>query len=177
MQRIPDLYKHMLAVSYQLEVALEVLAMAAALGRTPVFPKMWCWCDFDWYAVVLDGCAMGGRPGTSGADLFEMPFECPLDVLMDAAALYRHSGAYRQQRFLEHRRTPPALAQSREPVLVVDGGDEALMRERQRMVRGRHTRDAVAFAACRLLCCRGRRRWKRSCDDLGRCAAAACRRV
>lgn len=153
MQRIPDLYKHMLAVSYQLEVALEVLAMAVALGRTPVLPKLWCWCDFDWYAVVLDGCAMGGRPGTSGADLFEMPFECPLDVLMDAAALYRRSGEYRQQRFLDHRRTPPALTRSREPVLVIDGGDEALIRERQRMVRGR-SRDAGACAVYWLLFCR-----------------------
>eukprot|EP00892_Ulva_mutabilis_P003418 jgi/Ulvmu1/1448/UM011_0178.1 len=131
---IPDLYKHMLAVSYQQEVALEAMAMAHALNRTIIFPKLWCWCDFDWYAVVLDGCAMGGRPGLAGADLFVMPFECPIDVLLDAAALYRHGGAYRQERFLHHPRTTAALARSREPVQVVDGADAELMRVRQRMV-------------------------------------------
>lgn len=134
-QAVPDLYKHMLAVSYQLEAALEGLALAHALNRTVVFPKLWCWCDFDWYAVVLDGCAMGGRPGVSGADLYEMPFECPIDVIMEAAALYRHSGAYRQERFLQHPRTPGALARSREAVLVIDGRDTAQMQARQRMVR------------------------------------------
>ena len=102
MQDIPDLYKHMLAVSYQMAVVLEAVAMAHALNRTIVFPKFYCWCDFDWYAVVLDGCAMGGRPGKNGADLFEMPFECPIDVILNPHNLYHRKFEYRQERFLGH---------------------------------------------------------------------------
>lgn len=135
MQSVPDLYKHMLAVSYQMEVILEASAMAAALNRTVVFPRFYCWCDFDWYAVVLDGCAMGGRPGRNGADLFAMPFECPIDVILNPHNLYHSGFPYRQERWLTHSRLPAAVRNSREGVLVVDARDEATRAYRQQMVR------------------------------------------
>ena len=134
-QSVPDLYKHMLAVSYQMQVIVEAAAMAAALGRTVVFPRFYCWCDFDWYAVVLDGCAMGGRPGRNGADLFSMPFECPIDVILNPHNLYHTGFAYRQARWLEHPRLPRAVRNSREGVLVVDARDEAALAYRAQMVR------------------------------------------
>jgi hypothetical protein len=125
----------MMAVSYQMAVILEAAAMATALNRTIVFPKFWCWCDFDWYAVVLDGCAMGGRPGVHGADLFHKPFECPIDVILNPHALYHSNFEYRQERFLSHRRVPIAIQNSREAVLVVDQRDVALAAYRNQMVR------------------------------------------
>lgn len=134
-QNVPDLYKHMLAVSYQMSAILEASAVAYALNRTIVFPRFWCWCDFDWYAVVLDGCSMGGHPGEHGADLFSMPFECPIDVILNPHNLYHKGFKYRQERFLKHRRTPLALMHDREPVLVMDAGDSLGMQHRQRMVR------------------------------------------
>ena len=136
MQHIPDLYKHMLAVSYQMAAALEATALAASLNRTVVFPRFRCWCDFDWYAVVLDGCAMGGAPGAHGADLFSKPFECPIDVVLNPHTLYHRGFAYRQERWLMHPRLPAAVARSREPVLVLDQRDAAQIAARQRMVRG-----------------------------------------
>lgn len=135
MQIVPDLYKHMLAVSYQMSAILEASAVAHALNRTIVFPRFWCWCDFDWYAVVLDGCSMGGHPGEHGADLFSMPFECPIDVILNPHNLYHKGFQYRQERFLEHRRTPLALVHDREPVLVMDARDSVGIEHRQRMVR------------------------------------------
>ena len=135
MQEIPDLYKHMLAVSYQMDVILEAGAMAFALNRTVVFPKFYCWCDFDWYAVVLDGCSMGGAPGIHGADLFQMPFECPIDVILNPHFLYHGNFQYRQERFLSHPRIPLAVQNSREPVLVLDQRDSVQMADRDRMVR------------------------------------------
>ena len=135
LQRVPDLYKHMLAVSYQMAVVLEATAMAAALSRTIVFPKFYCWCDFDWYAVVLDGCAMGGRPGAHGADLFVKPFECPIDVVLNPHHLYHRAVPYRQARWLAAARLPAAVARSREPVLVLDQRDAAALRARDLMVR------------------------------------------
>ena len=130
----------MLAVSYQLAVMLEMQAAAHALNRTIVFPKLHCWCDFDWYAVVLDGCAMGGRPGTHGADLFQKPFECPIDVLLSPQLLYDGRLAYRQARWLAHPRLAAAVAHSREPVLVIDQRDAAWLQARRRMVRTACTR-------------------------------------
>jgi hypothetical protein len=134
LQVLPDLYKHMLAVSYQMAAVLDVFAMAHALDRTAVLPKFWCWCDTDWYAVVLDGCAMGGRPGRNGADLFSMPFECPIDVILNPHVLYHQKIEYRQERFLHDRRTPLAVQHSREPILVLDQRDTVAAAARQRMV-------------------------------------------
>jgi hypothetical protein len=124
----------MLAVSYQMEVILEASAMAAALNRTVIFPAFYCWCDFDWYAVVLDGCAMGGRPGRSGADLFTKPFECPIDVILNPHALSHTKFQYRQQRWLQHKRLPVSMQRSREPVLVIDQRDSETIAHRGRMV-------------------------------------------
>jgi hypothetical protein len=135
MQAIPDLYKHMLAVSYQMEVILEASAMATALNRTVIFPTFYCWCDFDWYAVVLDGCAMGGAPGRSGADLFVKPFECPIDIILNPHTLHRSRFQYRQRRWLQHRRLPTSVQHSVEPVLVIDQRDSEGIAQRSRMVR------------------------------------------
>jgi hypothetical protein len=134
LQTVPSLYKHMMAVSYQMDIVLEASAMALALNRTIVFPKFYCWCDFDWYAIVLDGCAMGGRPGKNGADLFHMPFECPIDIILNAHHLYHRKVAYRQERWLSHPRVPLAMQNSREAVLVVDRRDSDHIRYRQRLV-------------------------------------------
>ena len=150
LQRLPDLYKHMLAVSYQMAVALEVAGAAAALNRTLVYPRFYCWCDFDWYAVVLDGCAMGGRPGAHGADLFEKPFECPIDVIFNPHPLYHRGAPYRQARWLDSPRLPAAVARSREPVLLIDQRDTAALLARERMVR-RLQPSACLLAACCLL--------------------------
>jgi hypothetical protein len=141
-QRVPDLYKHLLAVSYQMALVLEASALAAALNRTLVLPALSCWCDFDWYAVVLDGCAMGGLPGAHGADLFDKPFECPVDVVLNPAALYHSGVPYRQARWLAHPRLPAAVSRSREPVLVMDQRDAGAIAARQRMVRALRLRAA-----------------------------------
>lgn len=135
LQRLPDLYKHMMAVSFQMAVALEAAGAAAALNRTLIYPRFYCWCDFDWYAVVLDGCAMGGRPGKHGADLFVKPFECPIDVIFNPHHLYHRGAPYRQARWLDSPRLPAAVARSREPVLVLDHRDDAALFARERMVR------------------------------------------
>lgn len=96
---------------------------------------MLCRCDFDWYAVVLDGCAMGGRPGLHGADLFQMPFECPIDVILNPQALYNSKLSYRQERWLASPRLPAAVRNDREGVLVIDQRDEEALTLRARMVR------------------------------------------
>ena len=78
---------------------------------------------------------MGGRPGVNGADLFDMPFECPIDVILSPHHLYHGGLAYRQERWLTHARVPAALRNSREPVLVVDQRDAELRAARDLMVR------------------------------------------
>lgn len=34
----------------------DALATAQILGRTLVFPQIWCWCDFDEHPLILESC-------------------------------------------------------------------------------------------------------------------------
>ena len=61
---MPVLYRHMVAVAYQLALFRDALAAARMLGRALVLPRSWCWCDYDWTPDVLESCKIrcGGLP-------------------------------------------------------------------------------------------------------------------
>ncbi|KAI7836257.1 hypothetical protein COHA_009847 [Chlorella ohadii] len=45
---MPVLYKHMVAMAYQIAQFRDALAAATMLNHTLVLPTSWCWCEYDW---------------------------------------------------------------------------------------------------------------------------------
>jgi arabinosyltransferase len=111
--RIPPLYKHWLAISYQYAAFRDALAIARALGRALILPPAICWCDIDSTPHVLERCAVRGsemllspmetRRAGGGA------FHCPADYLYQVPFLEIAGFDFRLPGFLDDPQVPPRL--------------------------------------------------------------------
>jgi hypothetical protein len=70
-----------------------------------------CFCDQDWYASILPNCRVDGSDLT-------MPFNCPIDVLLNPGNLDASPLPYRMASYLSDIRTPSKFKTSQEPVVM-----------------------------------------------------------
>jgi arabinosyltransferase len=71
---------HFALVHHQLRSVRAGLALAAALNRTLVLPRLWCGADRWWQPFTG-----GAIPGTAAPA--RLPFRCPADHVLDVAAM------------------------------------------------------------------------------------------
>lgn len=92
--------KHLEMLRFQLRGLRDGLALAQALGRTLVLPHFTCYCDKVWagHDNVFNFAHM--YPGAH-ADGNYMPFECPVDHVLQLSAWRKRGVAYRDARFAE----------------------------------------------------------------------------
>ena len=75
---------------------LQLLLLASALNRTALLPPLRCHCDLAWTSMT--SCR---QPGAEGMAL---PFECPLDHLLDLPRWHtQRAFRWRAPRHLQHR--------------------------------------------------------------------------
>ena len=84
---------------------ISLLALAIALNRTLVLPAALCYCDLNW--AEMRACRV------PGAEAMPLPFECPIDHLLELPAWHRQTLVrWRPPRYLRHsRRIAPASVQ------------------------------------------------------------------
>ena len=75
---------------------LSLLAFAIATNRTAVLPQAFCYCDAFWGAMV--GCRVKAAHAS-----MSLPFECPIDHLIELQSWYNQGAVrWRPPRFLQH---------------------------------------------------------------------------
>ena len=90
--RMAGLQAHFLIAAWHRAALHSTLALARALNRTLIVPRLRCACD-RWWGNVLPACAV------PGADV-ALPFECPMDHLFflpnwaEAGIDFREQGTY-----------------------------------------------------------------------------------
>ena len=84
---------------------ISLLALAIATNRTLVLPAALCYCDLNW--AEMRACRV------PGAEAMPLPFECPIDHLLELPAWHRQTLVrWRPPRYLRHsRRITPASVQ------------------------------------------------------------------
>ena len=84
---------------------ISLLALAIATNRTLVLPAALCYCDLNW--AEMRACRV------PGAEAMPLPFECPIDHLLELPAWHRQTLVrWRPPRYLRHsRRIAPASVQ------------------------------------------------------------------
>lgn len=89
-QRRPDYHSrgrwHVLHITQVRQQLAHAFALARALNRIVVLPRVLCWCDKHWSR--LDDCAMPGAKSSQ-----PLPFVCPLDHVIDPALLHGNSAS------------------------------------------------------------------------------------
>eukprot|EP00955_Chlamydomonas_euryale_P002942 31121-Chlamydomonas_euryale.AAC.1 len=112
---------HFDLVNHQLLRLRSALAVATVLGRALVVPELWCGLD-RWWAPHA-----GTIPGSN----FELPFQCPLDHVVDLEAWDRDLSvdahgpkiAWRESSFFRNPRMPAHINGSRVTVEVCEAGE------------------------------------------------------
>ena len=95
----------------RLRSALTRCKWQAVRAWLQVLPPLVCYCDQDWYASILTSCRM------DGSDL-ALPFECPLDTILNPGNLDASPLRYRMQSYLADARTPGRVKRSQEAVAI-----------------------------------------------------------
>lgn len=77
-----QVHRHVIASTYQLHAFRDAAAMAIALNRTLILPRVWAWCDSDNAPTIMGNCAFDGAeqsaPWEAPGDLFfNMDVRCP----------------------------------------------------------------------------------------------------
>jgi hypothetical protein len=72
-----QIHKHVLAATYQLHTFRDAAAMAIALNRTLILPKVWAWCDSDHAPTIMAACSF------EGAEHQHTPWQAPGDLLFN----------------------------------------------------------------------------------------------
>ncbi len=87
-------------------VLRDALALAIALNRTLVLPRMLCYCDNIW--KEMKHCRVGGAFGMT------LPFDCPADHILNLPAWFRKDVpiTFREPGFLSDPRLSPAIKSS-----------------------------------------------------------------
>ena len=71
---LAQVHKHVLAGAYQLAALRDAAAMAKALDRILILPKVWAWCDSDSMLTIMRNCTFDGSehypPWQAPGDLF-----------------------------------------------------------------------------------------------------------
>lgn len=91
---------HLEMLRWQLRNLRDGLALAQALGRTLVLPHFRCFCDKVWAGHDNVFLFQHMYPGAH-ADGQYMPFECPVDHVLQLSAWRRKGVRYRDARFAE----------------------------------------------------------------------------
>eukprot|EP00899_Mesostigma_viride_P000582 jgi/Mesvir1/10524/Mv21766-RA.2 len=100
----PGLIAQLRAGAYYQMAVRNGMALARALNRTLIMPRLRCYCDRYWYAVVYDTCSV---PGTR----IPLPFTCPVDYLFHLEHWTKAGIDWRVHSFLDDPRTPPGMRQ------------------------------------------------------------------
>ena len=109
---------HLAMLRHQLRNLRDGLALATALGRTLVLPHFTCYADKVWAGHDNIFVFAHMYPGAH-ADGNYLPFECPVDHVLQLSAWRKQRVAYRDARFAE---AAGALANSSLTVARVPGG-------------------------------------------------------
>jgi hypothetical protein len=88
-----QVHKHVLAATYQLHAFHDAAAMAIALNRTLILPKVWAWCDSDHAPTIMATCAFEGAEQTS-------PWHAPGDLYFNMDVRSRISSSLLSSRFV-----------------------------------------------------------------------------
>jgi arabinosyltransferase len=103
----PMIQFHLKTLQPQLEQVYVGLALAVALNRTFIMPKLTCFCDRNWFKV--ERCRM------LGATKIQFPVPCPadyyfiLDKVREEGAALGPPIQIREYSFLENVRTPTSV--------------------------------------------------------------------
>lgn len=94
----------------QLQSVWPGLALAHLFGRTFIMPKFTCYCDRYW--MPLDDCRL------PGALKQRLPFECPMDYVLDPIGLTDEASPdfvipWRESSFLSNPRCPESVKRSK----------------------------------------------------------------
>eukprot|EP00892_Ulva_mutabilis_P009534 jgi/Ulvmu1/6953/UM033_0010.1 len=98
---------HLRNMEYQLLQMRDLFAMAVALNRTVILPKITCYCDRYW--GPLDACRVPGASQT------RLPFVCPLDHIFepfhfdDKPEQFGPAIRFREHSFLDNKETPETI--------------------------------------------------------------------
>lgn len=124
---------HIRALAYQILSTRNAMVLARALNRTLIVPSMVCFCD-RYYNVIAGGDSPEKASCRAPGSDLELPFVCPLDYVLDPAALDRagvrwhshaflvggHSGGDGEPAVIEvHKHEPPRL-RTREVAVALD---------------------------------------------------------
>lgn len=97
-----DPRRHLTVDSFQRERVRDLAALAAALNRTLIMPRLFCWCDRFWNR--LKRCRMPAD------QTLELPFHCPMDHLFFLDKWIKARMPFREHSFLSNPRVPAELA-------------------------------------------------------------------
>lgn len=111
----PWVSSHMRLVAHHLLSLRNAMALAEALGRTLIVPKLTCHCDRYWFPII-NSCR------SPGADL-KRPFVCTMDMLFNLNAWNHWNVKWREDIFLESDRLPNDVKTSKIRVKVAAQDD------------------------------------------------------
>eukprot|EP00898_Chlorokybus_atmophyticus_P008473 jgi/Chlat1/8627/Chrsp86S08010 len=94
-------------------VLRNAVTLARTLGRAIVLPQFWCVAERHWW-MLEDGRVPGGQ--------VQLPFECPMDNLVEPALWVNHID-FRQAKFLSDPRIPESVSSSRSVLELVPRGE------------------------------------------------------
>ena len=101
-------HKHIALGKAQNKQIFTALAIARALGRTLIMPRVWCLCDLYWW-FLGDGCTL------SGTKPIGFPTACPLDHILNPHHLLSDEFGldFRESTFLDNPKVPARVLTSR----------------------------------------------------------------
>ncbi|KNC51151.1 glycosyltransferase family 77 protein [Thecamonas trahens ATCC 50062] len=99
--------KHIALGKLQVAQVMQAFALARAMGRILILPRVQCLCDTYWW-FLGDGCMLSGTKDMG------FPTACPLDHILNPYHLRVDSGLdFRESSFLENPKVPASLLRSR----------------------------------------------------------------
>ena len=142
----PRLAAHLELVRRHRLALRDALALALALNRTLVLPRLLCLCDrAEGPSLVLPQCSMGGSDE-------RLPFLCPLTHIFDLPRLLSLAGepggvALREHSFLRNPLAPPDLRATRTVAVVQSSAVAEALRATGRVALHTGTTDREARMA------------------------------
>lgn len=115
-----DVHGHVRLINHQLHQIASALAIASALGRKLIMPRVTCGYDKAWYALSsgFKSNKFASKGVFSGAHAFILPiFNCPIDHFLEVGMMHPVE-TIREFSLLENPRTPAAVKASYAAVSV-----------------------------------------------------------
>lgn len=121
---VKDTPRHLRLVQVQMAAVRDALALALALGRLLIMPRLVCGYDRYWA-----GMPEGKIPGSA----LELPiWKCPMDHLFELQSLPPPEDILREFSFLDNPRTPRSVKENVVPVTMMEcsGSPADVLRDR-----------------------------------------------